>query len=534
MIGRWWMLLCFAAGGVSGGAVVPAAAQPGPWANRSDEARAPDLERRAADWRNGAIIYQVLVDRFAPPANLDAKRQLYPAPKRLRPWDETPAKGEYLADVNVWQHEIDFWGGDLASLRSRLDYVHDLGADVLYLNPIHQAYTNHKYDAQDYFAVSAEYGTRDDVKALAADCHGRDMRLMLDGVFNHVGRSSKWFQEALADPNSPYRDWFFFSDQYKFGYRAWANVENLPELRHENPQLRARLYNDPDSVVQGYLRDGVDGWRLDVAFDLGFVYLQELTNGAHTAKPGSLVVGEIWNYPEEWSPSVDAVMNFYYRELFLHLLRGHTSGVQAGRMIDRMIADAGLEPILKSWVVLDNHDTERLAHMLPEPWQRRFAETLQFTVPGSPNLYYGTELGMAGGGDPENRAPMRWDLVNDDNADLAFVRRLVALRRESRALRIGDWRLLDSTQLLAFERYTDRVEECRIILANVSDAPVTEVLPIRDSKLMNWTQLADMLSDYRVQVVCGMIHATVPARTVVVLRPDIERGPEYSAYKRIQ
>ena len=261
------------------------------FASHYDLQRAPDLAHRAADWRNGALVYQVLVDRFAPPENIEAKRHLYASPRKLRKWNESPQRGTFLSEHDVWSHEVDFWGGDLNSLRGQLDHVQDLGADVLYLNPIHQALTNHKYDAQDYFAVSPEYGTRADLKTLADDLHRRGMKLVLDGVFNHVGRSSAWFQEAMKDADSPKRSWFDIAPTYKLGYRAWANVANLPELRLENPAVQARVFRDPDSVVQGYLRDGVDGWRLDVASDIGFAILADLTRAAHEARPGSLVIG---------------------------------------------------------------------------------------------------------------------------------------------------------------------------------------------------------------------------------------------------
>ena len=261
------------------------------WANRYDRRRAAVLAKREADWRNGAIVYQVIVDRFAPAADLSAKRELYPAPKRLRDWGETPKRGTFLPEAQVWSHEIDFWGGDLSSLRGKLDYLSELGIDVLYLNPIHQAYTDHKYDAQDYFAVSPEYGSRADVKALAEDCHRNGIRLVLDGVFNHMGRTSPWFIEAMKDPDSPYREWFYIDGRYRLGYRAWFDVPNLPEIRLENPVVQARVFGDADSAIQGYLRDDVDGWRLDVAFDIGFAILSRLTEAAHAAKPGSLIDG---------------------------------------------------------------------------------------------------------------------------------------------------------------------------------------------------------------------------------------------------
>ncbi len=159
-------------------------------ATASLPAAAGVFEERARDWRNGAVVVQVIVDRFAPAADLEAKRGLYPAPKVLRRWDEEPfANPQIAAGTQITRHELDFWGGDLQSLRSRLDDVEKLGAEVLYLNPFHLGFTNHKYDALDFQAVSPEYGSRSDVQALAADLKRRRMKLVLDGVFSgHDGR----------------------------------------------------------------------------------------------------------------------------------------------------------------------------------------------------------------------------------------------------------------------------------------------------------------------------------------------------------
>ena len=149
--------------------------------------------KREQDWRNGAIVYQVLVDRFAPSAQLDTKRALYPTPKVLRDWSETPKPGTYLPDAKLNSQELEFWGGDFASLRSQLDHVQQLGANVLYLNPIHLAYTNHKYDALDFLKISPEFGNRDDFLRLVTDVQARCMQLVLDGVLNHMGRDSPIF-----------------------------------------------------------------------------------------------------------------------------------------------------------------------------------------------------------------------------------------------------------------------------------------------------------------------------------------------------
>src|SRR5262249_16463118 len=152
-----------------------------------------------------------------------------------------------------------------------------------------------------YLDISPEYGTHADFKRLAKDVHGDGMHLVLDGVFNHMGRTGPKFLDAIKNPASPYRDFFFIGPEYKLGYRAWANVPNLPELRLENQAVRDYLWAKPDSVVQTYFKEGADGWRLDVAFEIGYEFLADLTQHALKAKPGSWVGGETWNYPDTWA-----------------------------------------------------------------------------------------------------------------------------------------------------------------------------------------------------------------------------------------
>jgi cyclomaltodextrinase / maltogenic alpha-amylase / neopullulanase len=503
-------------------------------ANRYDAELKGRFEARETDWRNGAIVYQVLPDRFAPAANLEAKRHLYPAPKVLRGWDETPKRGTYVESAKLWSHEIEFWGGDLQSLRAKLDHVQGLGADVLYLNPIHLAYTNHKYDAFDYNAVSPEFGTRDDVKALAHDVHQRGMKLVLDGVFNHMGRNAPQFKDAEANPKSPWRDWFYFGPQYQSGARVWWLAENLPEINLENPAVRDHVYAGKDSVVRSYLRDGVDGWRLDVAVDIGFEHLHALTQAAHAEKPGSLVVGEIANYPKEWFPAVDGVMNFTLREILLRLADGRLTPSLAADMVDRMVREAGTDNLLKSWLMLDNHDTPRLATALPNATQRRLAQVLQFTLPGAPNLYYGSELGMAGGDDPEMRAPMRWDWVRTDNPELRWTQQLIALRKTHRALRVGDFRRVTSEHLFAFERHTDRARDTVVVVANPSNHTVSETVMVANSKLMNVWMMVDALTGEKTRITTGLLELSLAPGAVKVLVPELSPGGGYSAYKRVQ
>ena len=466
--------------------------------NRHDVARAPDLARRAADWRNGAVVYQVLVDRFAPSRRLERKQALYAAPRKLRPWTALPKAGAYVPAAEVWSHELDFWGGDLDSLRAKVGWIEDLGADVVYLNPVFASFTNHKYDAWDYHRIDPAFGTRAELAALSKDLHGRGMKLVLDGVFNHMGRKSPYFQAALKDPKSPWRPFYNF----KAGnppYVGWMDVANLPELNLEDRRVQDYVYKRPDSVLQSYVRkEGVDGWRLDVAFDIGFALLADMNAALKTAKKDAVLIGEIWNYPEEWSPSVDGVMNMHGRAAILAMLQGKLAGPITSAIWETMIADAGIEPILKSWLVLDNHDTPRLATSLPQDWQMRMARTLQLTLPGSPCLYYGSELGMAGGDDPEQRAPMRWDLATAENPTLAFHRRLLALRKAEPALRYGDFRRLHTSTLFGFLRRTNSVRDTVLVLANPTDQPVTEVVQVRESKFQDASDVQDVFTGRKI------------------------------------
>lgn len=490
----------------------------------------PDYAARDADWRMGALVYQVWPDRFVPAADLDAKRHLYPAPKRLRTWDELPAKGEFLPEVGVWSHEIDFWGGDLASLRTGLDHVASLGADVLYLNPVHLAWTNHGYDALDYEAVRPEYGTRDDVAALAEDLHARGMRLVLDGVFNHVGRHSELFRAAEADGST--RDYFDFGPSYDGGARTWWWAHNLPELNHENPEVRDWLWNSPDSVVRRWLRDGIDGWRLDVAFDLGFRWLAELTAAAHAEKPGSLTLGEITGYADAWFGSLDGVLTFNTRQTLLLVAKGEIDARLGADALRRTYTDGDIEHHLMSWLYLDNHDTPRLATVLPHVARRRLATALQFTLPGSVNLFYGSELGMTGGDDPGMRAPMRWDLVSDDNEWFSFTRSLVEARKEHRALRVGDVRFLESDTAIAFERFTDVTTESVVVVANPSAIPVRAHVLLSDARLVDGVDMGDVLGGGLVaRAMNGWLALDLPAHTVVGLQPLVRPG--YSPLKRL-
>ncbi len=497
------------------------------------ESEKEKFEKRDADFRIGAIVYQILVDRFAPSEDLESKKELYKDPKILKTWNETPKPGPFNAKAKYWQHELEYWGGDLKSVMSKLDYIKDLGVDIVYLNPIPESVSNHKYDATDYLKISKEYGTFEDLKTLSDTLHQHGIKIMLDGVFNHVGINNTIYQEAIS-PKSDKHDWFDFDSKYPAGVRLWADVPSLPEWNIENEKVRDYLYRSKDSVIRTYLRDGIDGWRLDVAFDIGYQYLAELTENAHDEKPGSMIVGEIWNYPKDWLDSIDGVMNFTFRELIKRTLDGSISPKQSLVYLSQIVTDSNMEGILKSWLLLDNHDTARLSFQLPDLKDQKLAQVFQFTLPGSPNVYYGTELGMEGGPEPECRAPMRWDLVNDKNETLKWTKSLIKMHHEQRALRIGDLVVTKAEQLLAYERKTDRVDETVLVFINPTDEKVTEDVLIPDSKLMNHSSFETIHGEGKVvEFWAGFIRVTLKPKSHLIVKPKTGVNHSYTPFKRV-
>jgi len=227
-------------------------------------------------------------------------------------------------------------------------------------------------------------------------------------------------------------------------------------------------------------------------------------------------------------------MHFTLRHLLLGAADRRLPAPAAQRMIARLIGDADYEHLLKSWVYLDNHDTFRVATTLPEPPARRIAQVLQFTLPGSPNLYYGSEVAMEGGDDPEMRAPMRWDRVEQNHPDLAWTRQLTALRRQHRALRVGDFRTVEAQNLIAFQRYTNRAADAVYVFVNPSLQAVSETVLLTDSKTMDGTVLKDVFGGPDERVMSSLLALNMPPQSFKVLRPQIGTPEGYNNYKRVQ
>jgi len=401
------------------------------------------------------------------------------------------------------------------------------------LQPICEAFSNHKYDATDYCKLDPQYGTLDDFKSLVDDLHGKGMKLVLDGVFNHLGRRNTTFQEALADKNSNRKAWFFMGEEYPLGYKTWGCADNLVELRLEAQSLQDYLWKKEDSVVATWLKRGADGWRLDVAQEIGFSHLSALTASAHRHKEGSLVVGEVWAYPPRWTSVMDGVLNLHLGVVVFGVTEGQYPGPSAAQSVAGLVADSSIEEVLRSWIVLSNHDMPRLAHRLPDVDVRKFAQVLQFTLPGCPLIYYGDEIGMAGGDDPDNRATFPWEQATDDNGFLAHTRTVLAMRKRLRALRIGDYRALPSQRLMAFMRTTEQVMDTVVVLANPTAEVVREMVTVPDDRILGYTLFRDEFDGEELRVLGATICIEVKPKTVRVLSMQNEDNPSGAQYKRI-
>ncbi|MCW5939638.1 MAG: glycoside hydrolase family 13 protein [Fimbriimonadaceae bacterium] len=492
-----------------------------------------DFQARAKDWRHGAVVYQVFPDRFAPPADPAAVQAKLKRPQIFRDWEERPTAGRLLPDEGVYSHELEFWGGDLAGVASRLSYVKDVGADVLYLTPVFSAWTNHRYDSQDYRQIDPILGSQRAFDQLVTLSKTKGLKIVLDGVFNHMGKTASRFKDANSNPNSPYRNWFVFGDEFPDGYRAWFGVKNLPELNIEDPGVRHELWSGPNSVVPFWLKRGADGWRLDVAIELGPKYLGEIRKASHRAKPGSAVIGEISGYPNGWFDCLDGVFNFTPCRLVERSLNARITGGRVGKLFDQIVKDAGIENLLKTWLLVDNHDTPRLATTVPDPADRRIVQAVQFTYPGSPVVYYGSELGMTGDGDPSNRGPMRWDLATNENLDLAWIKKLTRWRKEFPSLRYGDFLTVETERLIAYSRQTEKLRESVIIVINPTNETVQETFATRLGRVLSWGEVRDLVTGESLRSVNGLLDVELPPKSVRLYFPVTDPINGATPYKRV-
>lgn len=421
-------------------------------------------------------------------------------------------------------HQFDFYGGDLKGITRKADYIKNLGIGFLYMTPIFKAVTNHRYDCVDFFSIDPILGTENDLKELINTYHNRGIRIVLDGVFNHIGMKHPWYT------NPKFSD---FLNKRNGEVTWWGGHIGLPELNLENQVLRDLLWNHKDSVVQKWTSIGADDWRLDCAYDVGYEYCQELT-GVLKGLGDHNTIGEIWSYPGKWVKNgvLDGVMNYYFRELIKSYLEGKISGRLVSNIVKKSIDDCGIEAILKSWNVLSSHDTPRVKWDFSKHW--RLAVALQFTLPGSPLIYYGEELGLESESDPHCRQPMPWKDLDANNEDLIFYKRMIDLYNSKKALNSGNFGELDysNPNILAFSRYTEKIDDYTLIVVNLTDEPQEFQLISKESSLMNGSKMVEVSSRKKATIFNSMICGKIEAHAFEIYEMEINKDG-YSPYKRL-
>ena len=460
------------------------------------------------DWLAGGILYQIFPDRFCssgtPKNGVPADRVIHER------WDEAPV---WRPDAKGKIRNNDFSGGDLAGITAKLDYLRSLGITCLYLNPIFESHSNHRYDTADYSRIDPMLGTGADLTALTAEAKKRGIRVLLDGVFSHTGADSVYFNRegrygdggAYRDPASPYAPWYCFTN-WPREYRAWWGFDTLPEVEETSPAFLDYIAG-ASGIAARWLRAGAAGWRLDVADELPDGFLDTLRARVKSTDPDALLMGEVWedaSNKESYGHrrryllgrQLDSVMNYPFREAILAFVRD--GGRQ--RFFDQVmtVAENYPPPVLRLLMNhIGTHDTERaLTALGGEPangrgrsWQAeqkmspaeretavrrlKLATLLQFSLPGVPCVYYGDEAGMEGYRDPFNRATYPWGHEDPDLLD--WYRRLGACRRACAAFAQGEIvPLMTAEELVAYER---RDGDSRLICAvNRGDTERTVLL----------------------------------------------------------
>ncbi|MCC8016855.1 MAG: glycoside hydrolase family 13 protein [Clostridiales bacterium] len=431
-----------------------------------------DKDFRTPDFLKGGLIYQIFPDRFF---NSGQPKTNVPKGRVLRKWGEEPFWSENQMH-GKWNN--DYFGGDLKGIEQKLPYIKSLGVTCIYLNPIFEAHSNHRYDTADYENIDPLLGSEDDLKSLCKSAEKMGIAVILDGVFSHTGCDSKYFNMygryntvgAYNSKKSPYFSWYKFID-YPDNYKCWWGIKLLPEVCEENETYREYICGE-NGILHKWMRCGISGWRLDVADELPDVFLDDLRKSVKSENENAVIIGEVWedtttktaygkrrryllgsqldsvmNYP-----FADAVLNFIryggasnflnsimavvenYPPCALNILMNHIGTHDTARAVTRL-AGENSDGCNREWQyahnVLSENDYKRGTAML------KAASLIQYTLPGVPSLYYGDEAGMQGMKDPFNRACFPWDNINDEL--LKWYKRLGEIRNGCKAFKDGSF-----------------------------------------------------------------------------------------------
>ncbi len=449
-----------------------------------------DKSFKTPDFLKGGIIYQIFPDRFY---SSGKPKQNVPTGRVMRKWGEEPYWNEAQFG-SVWNN--DYFGGDLKGIEEKLPYIKSLGVNCIYLNPIFEANSNHRYDTADYEKIDSLLGTEDDLKSLCSAAKKLEISIVLDGVFSHTGCDSKYFNlfgnyppnGACDSVNSLYYSWYKFK-HYPDDYESWWGIKLLPEVHEENPAYREYICGK-NGILRKWLRCGVSGWRLDVADELPDVFLDDLRSAVKAENTEAVIIGEVWEdatnkfaYGQRrrylLGDQLDSVMNYPFAEAVLNFVK---YGAAEAFMNSVMAVAENYPPCVLHELMnhIGTHDTMRAITFLAgenaegrdRTWQQqnnilpadkyekgvqmiKLASFLQFTLPGVPSIYYGDEVGMQGMKDPFNRACYPWG--NENKELYSWYKRLGEIRRGCSAFAQGEFvPVYAASGAVAYERHGDK------------------------------------------------------------------------------
>ncbi len=442
---------------------------------------------RTPDWLKGGVLYQIFPDRFRRFGELPSEGEN--GKRRMRRWGDLPdfrpnERGEVLNN--------DFFGGNLKGIEEKLDYLSSLGVTAIYLNPIFEAFSNHRYDTGDFFKIDELLGTVGDFRSLVESAGRRGIRLILDGVFNHVGADSVYFNRfgnyptlgAFQSPDSPYFSWFSFRE-FPEKYDCWWGIETLPAIRENDRSYREFLFGE-NGVLRHWLRFGIGGFRLDVVDELPDGFLRELRQCVKNESPDAAILGEVWEDASDkisygvrrqylQGEELDGTMNYPLKDAILDFaVTGNCERLR--ETLFSLLDHYPKEALDLAMNVLSTHDTPRILSLLGRKTfdaakkeeaasvrlsgverQRaeeklKMAALLQFTLPGVPCVYYGDENGMEGGPDPLCRGCFDWEHLRENL--IGYYRKLGKIRAEHREIFAkGTYReIFAAGGILVFER----------------------------------------------------------------------------------
>lgn len=398
-------------------------------------------ERVLPNWYKNAICYQIFPDRFNKGDEAKLEKNIEEASKYHKngikrniiiPWNKEP---KYETDKDGKILSWDFYGGTLNGIKEKLDYLNELGIGCIYLNPIFEASSNHRYDTANFLEIDPLLGSKEDFEKLCSSAREKGIQIILDGVFNHVGKDSIYFNNeknygdiSAADKNSPYHEWFNFKEDGT--YDSWWGIDDLPAINENKDSYKNFIYRDRNSVVRTWLKAGASGFRLDVADELPEDFIKGIKETILEEKHNDgILIGEVWedasnkisygklrNYFA--GDELDAVMNYPLRSCLIDFINKEINAYDVYEVIMSLKENYPDYALYGSLNLLSSHDRERILTMLgvsgnhyAKLW---LAILMQMTLPGVPCIYYGDEVGLLGEKDPKNRATYPWGSENRD------------------------------------------------------------------------------------------------------------------------